>query len=121
MDDVMDLINACAVKMHLYNATEPIPRFAELAGILELQVGLMKEALGRLHESPFVLEKCREINDLEDQADHVYHQMIRHMFETESNPIRLIKNKEIIEDLEAATDACEDVADALESVVVKYA
>jgi predicted phosphate transport protein (TIGR00153 family) len=121
MDDVLDLIHACAFKMYFYGVDRPITQFEELVAILERQVQLTSEAIADLYKPDRVLALCSQIDDLENQADHVHHNMIRTMFETERDPIRLIKNKEVIEDLEAATDACEDVADALESVVVKYA
>ena len=121
MDDVLDLVHACAFKMHFYGVDKPIPQFDELVGILLKQVEMTEEAIGDLRKSDRVLTLCNQIDDLENEADHVYHNMIRTMFETECDPIRLIKNKELIEDLESATDACEDVADALESMVVKYA
>lgn len=121
LDDVLDFVHSCSNKLYLYKAVDPIPQFAELAHILELQTTRIREAFDHLKDVQLVLLKCREINDLENEGDHIYHHMILTMFETETNPIRLIKNKEIIEQLESATDACEDVADALESIAVKYA
>ncbi|MBI4447106.1 MAG: DUF47 family protein [Acidobacteria bacterium] len=121
MDDVLDFIYSCASKLYLYKADQAISYFDDLAHILELQTRNIKEAFSDLRDTHNVLEKCHTIDDLENDGDHVYHTMIQQMFETEKDPIRLIKNKEIIEELEAATDACEDVADALESMVVKYA
>lgn len=121
MDDVLDLVHACAFKMYFYGVDKPIAQFDTLVGILEKQVLMTEEAMSDLFKPDRVLVLCKQIDDLENEADHVYHNMIRAMFETERDPIRLIKNKELVEDLESATDACEDVADALESVVVKYA
>jgi uncharacterized protein Yka (UPF0111/DUF47 family) len=66
-----------------------------------------------------MLEHCIEINRLEDTADHLVRRKIAELFETEKDPIRLIKLKEIYEYLELTTDYCEDVADALQNVVVK--
>src|SRR4030042_5165587 len=118
MDDCLDLVHAFAFKMPFYGVDKPIPQFDELVAILLKQVEMTEEAIGDLRKSDRVLTLCKQIDDLENEADHVYHNMIRTMFETECDPIRLIKNKELIEELESATDACEDVADALESMVV---
>lgn len=121
LDDVLDHIHSCADKLCFYKADQPIAQFDELAHILEVQTERIKEAIDHIQDSPNLLKKCHEIDDLENEADHVYHNMITDMFEHEKDPIRLIKNKEIIEELESATDACEDVADQLESMMVKYA
>jgi uncharacterized protein len=120
MDDVLDGILSCTSKTFLYRVEEPIEGFAELSVILKKQVLLLGEAIGNLENTPVVLQKCRLVNDLENDGDQLYHHIIRNLFERECNAIRLLKSKEIIEDLEAATDACEDVADSLESIAVKY-
>jgi len=59
------------------------------------------------------------VNRLEDQADHIVRAAIADLFEKEKDPIQLIKLKEIYEFLELTTDYCEDVADALQNVIVK--
>jgi uncharacterized protein len=120
MDDVLDGILSCTSKTLLYRVEEPIEGFAELSVILRKQVLLLVEAIEHLGNSQVVLEKCHLVNELENDGDHLYHHIIRDLFERECNAIRLLKSKEIIEDLEAATDACEDVADSLESIAVKY-
>jgi uncharacterized protein len=120
MDDVLDGILSCTSKTFLYRVEEPIEGFAELSVILRKQVILLVEAINNLGDTQVVLQNCRLVNDLENEGDQLYHHIIRNLFERECNAIRLLKNKEIIEDLEAATDACEDVADSLESIAVKY-
>jgi uncharacterized protein Yka (UPF0111/DUF47 family) len=62
-----------------------------------------------------------EINRLENEADLVSRSAIARLFDQEKDPITLIKIKELIEFLETATDRAEDVADVLETVVLKNA
>ena len=70
-------------------------------------------------EERSVLSRCVEINRLENEADEVSRVAIARLFEHETDPITLIKIKELLEFLEMATDKAEDVADVLETVVLK--
>ena len=67
-----------------------------------------------------VLEYCVQINQLENEADHIYQEAVRKLFEVERDPIVIIKWKDMFEVLEQVTDACEDVANVIESIVVKH-
>jgi uncharacterized protein len=62
-----------------------------------------------------------ELTRLEKESDRAYQQAIVRLFADEHDPIEIIKSKEMLEFLEAATDRCEDVANVLEAVVVKHA
>jgi len=68
-----------------------------------------------------VLKHCDEVNRLEDEADDVSRKAIAGLFESEKDPIQLIKMKELYEVLEYATDKAEDVANVLEAIVLKNA
>jgi uncharacterized protein Yka (UPF0111/DUF47 family) len=68
-----------------------------------------------------VMDPCIEINRLEDEADHIYHLALAKLFESEKDPIALIKWKELYEKLEASLDRCEDVANVIEGIIVKNA
>jgi len=58
---------------------------------------------------------------LEEEGDAVYHDMLGMLFDTETDPIRIIKWKEIFDNLELALDEAEDVANDIESIVLKHA
>ena len=75
--------------------------------------------LGDLKNSAAILEICVEINRLENEADSLNRISIGKLFETEKDPIALMKWKEIYEVLEEATDRCEDVANVFEQIVLK--
>ena len=65
------------------------------------------------------MDHCIEINRLENEADLIGRSAVAELFDMETNPITLIKLKEVYEFFEATIDSCEDVADVLQSVVVK--
>jgi hypothetical protein len=68
-----------------------------------------------------VQEAIVEVNRLENEADRIHHHAVEELFAEERDPIAVIKWKEILSYLEEATDRCEDVANLLEGIVVKYA
>lgn len=123
LDDILDLIDVCAQRIIMYNV-ESIPPEAKSLGFIILQSCLVVDKavamLGKKsNEQLFAL--CVEINALENEADRVCREAISRLFDEEKDPIQLIKWKEIFENLEKATDKCEDAANILESVVVKNA
>ena len=121
LDDVLDFVNAAGQRLVLYKIRSVPPSAVELAGIIVRQSEELTKAVSLLEKNKRVLEHCVEINRLEDEADRVCQEAIAHLFEHESNPIIIIKMKELFEVLELATDKAEDAANVLEAVVVKSA
>ena len=68
-----------------------------------------------------VLEQCKKLHDLEHEGDDVYDNFVKELFETESNPIELVKIKEIMGEMERATDKANSVGKTLQTIIVKYA
>ncbi len=121
LDDVLDYINAAAERLHVYKINNPPPAAGELASIVVRQCEVLAKAVALLDKNQGVLEYCVEINRLENEADEIARDAIGRLFEREKDPISLIKQKELFETLEIATDKAEDVANVLESVVLKSA
>lgn len=121
MDDVLDLVEAAANKVVLYKISTRSAASVELARIIVRCADRMHLAMQSLEKSDHMLEHCIELNRLENDGDRVSRDAIAALFETESNPIALIKHKELLEVLEDAIDRCEDVANVLETVVIKNA
>ncbi|MGD1119976.1 MAG: DUF47 domain-containing protein [Dehalococcoidales bacterium] len=124
MDDIIDFIHATADAMFIYKITGPTQRAKELADIiLQGAIEVEKAVKGLRHKSEFkqILERCVEINRLENMADRVYRAAIGELFDDTTNIPQIIKWREIYEHMESATDRCEDVADALEGVALKNA
>ncbi|MBC7961814.1 MAG: DUF47 domain-containing protein [Steroidobacteraceae bacterium] len=123
LDDIIDLIDASAQRVIMYNV-DSIPPEAKSLGFIILQccyaVDKAVAMLGKKTNEQ-IFAACVEINALENEADRVSREAISRLFDEEKDPIQLIKWKEIYETLERATDKCEDAANILESVVVKNA
>ena len=121
LDDVVDFINAACARILMYRITNPPPEAGALARLILAQSEELQKAVTNLQKSDDVLAHCVEINRLENEADQVSRVAIAHLFDKEKDPITLIKIKELLEFLETATDKAEDVADVLETVVLKNA
>ena len=121
IDDVMDVIESIARWMVLFKIKEASEPAAQLAQILNRSTAEVTAAVSQLQNGMKVMEHCIEVNRLENEGDHIYHVALGKLFETETDPINLIKWKEILEKLESSLDKCEDVANVLESIVVKNA
>jgi uncharacterized protein len=119
LDDVLDFVNAAAVRLVMYKISQPPAAAAELAGIIVLQAEELAQGVSLLEKNGKVLQHCDEINRLEDEADNVSRKAIAALFEYEKDPIQLIKMKELYEVLEVATDKAEDAANVLEAIVLK--
>jgi len=119
MDDVLDGIEDSVHRIVAYKIDPIPPTMIELGRVIEDCAVALSKAFRALNEEKPLLEHCIEINRLEDQADHLVRAAIAELFEKEKDPIALIKLKETYEFLETTTDYCEDVADALQNVIVK--
>lgn len=119
LDDVLDFIHAAGERLIMYKITAAPPATLELAQIIVRQCEELAKSVELLEEQDHVLEHCVEINRLENEADTVSRNAIARLFERETDPITLIKQKELYETLETATDKAEDAANVLESVVLK--
>ena len=121
LDDVLDFVNAAALRLVMYKIAQPGPAAAELAGIIVLQAEELAKGVSLLEKNNGVIKHCDEVNRLEDDADNVSRKAIAQLFESEKDPIQLIKLKELYEVLEYATDKAEDAANVLEAIVLKSA
>ena len=121
LDDVMDAIDASARFVRLYKIKTTRFGARELARVISLSVEQVRLGLEALEKHAGVTERAVEINRLENEADRIQESALRRLFDEETDPVLIIKWKEILDVLESATDRCEDVANLLEGVVVKNA
>lgn len=119
LDDVLDLIDGIATRIVLFRIVDPIRSVPEMSDVLLSQAMEIGAAVSNLQDNGHVVERCIEINRLENDADRIFQSAIEALFAEVKDPIDVIKRKEIIETLEAATDKAEDVANVLESIIVK--
>ena len=120
LDDVMDAIDAAAAVTRLYKITHVRPGARRLTEIICESTDRLVEALGALEKGTGVVELAARVDQLEREADRVHQDAIVALFDEERDPIVVIKWKELLDFLEAATDRCEDVANLLEGVIVKH-
>ena len=124
MDDVMDFIDAAAMRMMLYDITKPTERAKEMADVLVRVASETSKAIPRLRrrsELSHMREHCIEINRLENEADDVRRSALAELFRDKVELAEVIKWREIYEHMEDAVDRCEDIADILEGVMIKRA
>jgi predicted phosphate transport protein (TIGR00153 family) len=120
LDDVMDAIDAAATLVRLYKLEKVRFGARELARIITASTREVRLALDALAANKGVIAHAVEINRLENEADRVHQDSVGRLFDEEQNPLVVMKWKEALDFLEAATDRCEDVANVLEGVVVKH-
>jgi len=123
LDNIVDGIEKVAARIELYELTthdEFLVQFAELIKeqALALQKGIAKLCAKQLNQ---IKEDVVLINDLESKADQLLREALKAVVHAHSSIIRLILLKEVYETLEDTTDRCEDVANVLESVVMRNA
>ena len=124
LDDVLDYIEACAERVSLFKLTKTTDEARLLVGILvkavkEIELAVFK--LRRLNGADSIMKNCVEINRLENEGDYVVRTAVAKLFDCETNPLEVIKWKEVYETLENAIDRCEDVANVMEGIVLKNA
>ena len=120
LDDVMDAIDSAAALIPLYRIDKVRPGARELTRVIVQQTDELRTAVEALEKRKGVLDRAIEINRLENEADRIHKTAVGQLFDEEKDPIAVLKWKEIFDVLEEATDACEDVANLLENVVVKH-
>lgn len=123
LDDVMDLIWASADRFSLFSLKETTKEAVTLARDILKTTEVIANAIKKLKEKKYAIvqQYCVEINRLEDKGDLVFRNALASLFDETKDPVYIIKWKEIYEHLEDALDRCEDVANILETIVLKYA
>jgi predicted phosphate transport protein (TIGR00153 family) len=122
LDDVLDYIEACAERLFLFKIDKATEEAILISGILVKAVKQLEQAvcqLRRLKDADSILKHCAEIDRLENEGDYLNRAAVAKLFETDNNPLEVIKWKEIYETMENAIDRCEDVANVLEGIALK--
>jgi len=125
IDDVLDLADAASERLGLYDIDSVLPEARELCAVFVLQVERMEVAVRGLRnmkkDPDAILEACKEMNVLENQADSLTRRTMAKLFKRGNDPLTVMKWKEIIDLIEDATDRAEDVANVIEGVVLEHA
>ncbi|MHB1193467.1 MAG: DUF47 domain-containing protein [Longimicrobiales bacterium] len=121
LDDVMDRLDATARRAKIFRVGESPAGVDALCVIVEEITNEVLKAVLALRDGNDVMQHCIRAKRLEEEGDAVYHDMLGKLFDTETDPVRIIKWKEMFDMLEQALDEAEDVANAIESIVLKHA
>lgn len=121
LDDVLDLLEACAWSFDLFNVTEVDDFMKLFARNIEMCTQEIVYAINCLVEKKLkeMPRHTHKINDLENVADDLLRDSLKTLFSTCNDPIEIIKRKEIYYMMEEVSDACEDVADILEGIIMR--
>lgn len=124
LDDVLDFIEAAAVRVEMYDVRETRPEAVELAKCIERCAADLQKSMAMLtnmKEPKPLLDLCVAINDHEHDADEVYRRAIARLFKERPDALEVMKWRDIFDALETATDRAEDVANILEGIVLEHA
>jgi uncharacterized protein Yka (UPF0111/DUF47 family) len=124
LDDVADYIFATAKKINFYRVNPNDIGMQKLTEIIVQSCNEVRKAVGELRNMKnmrLITESLVKINSLENEADDIFDMSIERLFATEPDAKEVIKKREIYQVMETATDKCEDAANVIESIIVKYA
>lgn len=123
MDDVLDFMEATTERFVLYKIATVTPFAKELAHVIAKQVEEIHRVMPKLrdlrHHS--ILHHCIEINRLENEGDRILREAMAILFDSQANPLDVMKWRDLYDLMETATDKCEDVAVIIEGIVLKNA
>ncbi len=123
IDDVIDLIWAAVDRMVVYKIEKPTAEVISIAEDLQMTADVLKKALRELRSKDYshVQEHCIEVNRLENRIDRKYRDALGKLVNSQTDPVVIIKWKDIYQLFEDASDSAEDIANILESIVLKNA
>jgi uncharacterized protein Yka (UPF0111/DUF47 family) len=124
LDDVCDYIFATAKKINFYKVNpndQGIQKMADLIDQGSEQIRTAVHELRNMRDMRKITEALVKVNSIENQADDIFDLSIERLFETEPDAKEVIKKREIYQVMEIVTDKCEDAANVIESIIIKYA
>lgn len=124
LDDVADYMYASVKKLHTYNVTEVDQVMKEMADLVAEGTNALAKAVHELRNMKDIMritKSCIAINSIENKADDLLDKALFELFRDTTDAIQIIKLKDIYQDMEIITDKCEEAANVIESIIVKYA
>jgi hypothetical protein len=121
IDDILDGIEAVADLLVLHQIEQPLPEMRQQAEVLARACAQTYQAMAGLRSFDGLNQYWVEINRLENEGDRIYRKTVARLFSGEYKAMDVLKWKDLADQLEAAIDKCEDVANTLESIVLKHA
>jgi predicted phosphate transport protein (TIGR00153 family) len=125
LDDIVDLIDTAVNRIVLYKIKTATDDAKALAGCLVHATGIIVEmmpAMRNLKNTDLIRQRCRDVHTQENEGDRIEQHALASLFDQHADdPMYVLKWKNVIEELEGATDRCEDVANVIEGIVLKNA
>ncbi|HYY43681.1 MAG TPA: DUF47 family protein [Actinomycetota bacterium] len=119
LDDVLDHVEAAAEFLQLHRIDKPIPQMVSLAETLVEAAGITRDAMPKMRKMKGLESYWVEINRLENEGDRFYRRTIAELFSGDYKAMDVLKFRDIIEEIEQGIDKLEDVANTIESIVLK--
>jgi uncharacterized protein Yka (UPF0111/DUF47 family) len=122
LDDILDYIEGTTLMMVNYGITDTDAAMKELAQLVFLsvnEIALAVKAIRKIKDHSYIEERCIEVNRLENLADDVTAHAITELFKG-GDAVTIIKLKDIYQNLESATDKCEDAANVLSDIAIRH-
>src|SRR5581483_10507873 len=119
LDDVLDAIEDATFLIVAFGMESIPAELADFSQIIRTSCTCLRRGLENIIRKQPVAENCITIGELEKEADRLQRRLLTDLFQSEPNPVILLKRKELFEAIEAITDRCDDVANLLENVSVK--
>jgi predicted phosphate transport protein (TIGR00153 family) len=122
LDDCMDFVEAATERMVLYGITELTPAWKALVEVLVKQAEELGKVIPIIPEFKYekVIPHLAEINRLENAGDKILRGAYAELFKGDMNPLDVMKWRDVYDNLETATDNCENVAGIIEGIVLKH-
>lgn len=124
LDDIADYIYSSAKKINFYKVNPNDTGILKMADLIVESSLQVKNAVGELRNMKNmrkITDALVKVNSVENQADDIFDMSVERLFETESDAKEVMKKREIYHSMETATDKCEDAANVIESIIIKYA
>jgi predicted phosphate transport protein (TIGR00153 family) len=121
IDDIVDGLDAVVDLYVLYHVEAPLPEMIQQAEVLLKAIQQAEQALGGLRSFTGLEQYWVEVNRLENEGDRIYRKTVARLFSGEFEALDVLKWKDLVDQLEASIDKAEDVANTLESIVLKHA
>jgi len=124
LDDIADYIYSSAKKINFYKVNPNDQGIQKMADLIEQGAEHIKNAVVELRDMKNmrkITDALVKVNSIENQADDIFDLSIDRLFETEPDAKEVIKKREIYQVMEIVTDKCEDAANVIESIIIKYA
>ncbi len=120
LDDIVDLIDDASRAIIIFDVQEITDHARDLSDVIERMAEQLNEIIRTLQRPKNITPRLVEIHRLENEADDIFHAAIAELFHDSHDPLTVLKWKDIYEKLEAAVDRCENVANIIESVIIKH-